>query len=333
MKKVICDVCGTAFSDSSDQCPICGSAKPVDLGESSDASGESSSGTTYTYAKGGRFTKANVRKRNKAAGLSRPVDPEDDEEYYSEPDNGGSRGLMIAVIMLLLAIVAVIAYIAFVLLGDSAVPEQTNGTKPSYEQVQTTAGTTVPETTEADLSCTGLELESSEVVLAAAGESVLINAYPQPANTPDTLQYSSSNPDIATVTDEGKVTAIAPGEAEITVTCGEQTAVCKVVCQFEVETTEPEETVSEGNYGMFIDNQNVETRRFKNEVTLPHGSSFRLTMVDLDTDEVLAVEWVVDKQNIVTISGNTVTAAGNGTVRISYTVGETTYTCIVRVTE
>ena len=70
MSKVICDVCGTAYPETADQCPICGCAKPENArAAASDSTAENISGSTYTYVKGGRFSKANVRKRNKAKGV------------------------------------------------------------------------------------------------------------------------------------------------------------------------------------------------------------------------------------------------------------------------
>ena len=321
MQKVICDVCGTAYPAASEQCPICGCSKPT----------ESSSETTYTYVKGGRFSKANVRKRNKAAGITRMPEPDEENEYYIEQENHGSRGLILAVVFLILAIVAVIIYIATTVFGGNSDPVQsTQGAqqRPSQSQTEVTQATTTSPTETTDGSCTGLELSNEELVIIAAGDSVLLSAQPQPENTVDPLRFASSDPEIATVTDEGLITAVAPGEVTITVTCGNMSATCKVVCDFEEEPTEPELS---GNYAMFIDGQNVETRRYKNEVTMGKNQTFQLTIKDLDTGEILEVEWVVEKPNVVSVNGNTVKGTQNGNTKITVTIGETTYTCIVRI--
>ena len=317
MQKVICDVCGTAYPATAEQCPICGCSKPT----------EGSSETTYTYVKGGRFSKANVRKRNKAAGITRMPDPEEENEYYAEQENGGSKGLVIAVVALILAIVAVLIYIATTAFGGNQDPvKSTQGAKPRPTQTQTqsTESTTAP----TDSSCTGLEPDNAELVIIAAGDSVQISVRTQPETTTDTLSFATSDPEIATVTDEGLVTAVAPGEVTITITCGSVSAECKVVCDFEEEPTEPELS---GNYAMFIDGQNVATRRYKNEVTMGKNQSFQLTIKDLDTGEILEVEWVVEKPNVVSVDGNTVKGAQNGNTKITVTLGDKTYTCIVRV--
>ena len=65
MSKVICDICGTAFPETASQCPICGSAKASDAQTAADSQlgGEAEA---HAYAKGGHFSKSNVRKRTKS---------------------------------------------------------------------------------------------------------------------------------------------------------------------------------------------------------------------------------------------------------------------------
>lgn len=318
MQKVICDVCGTAYPATSDQCPICGCSKPA----------EESSETTYTYVKGGRFSKSNVRKRNKAAGITRVPVSEENGDYDDAPAQKDSRGLLIAVVLLLLAIAAVIIYIVSNLLGSGSEPETTVPTQ-QQKPTQSQTATIVTDPPVVDSSCTGLELEVAELQIRAAGDSVQISVQPQPADTTDALSFASSDPSVATVTDDGCVTAVAPGEAVITITCGNASATCKVVCDFAEEPTEPELS---GNYAMFIDNVNAETRRYKNEVTMSINHAFRLSVKDLDTGEELEVEWVVEKTNVLTVNGTTVKAVAKGNTKITCTIGDETFTCIVRVT-
>ena len=61
MSKIICDVCGTRYPDTAEQCPICGCPKPesVDYDTVSDDYAEYDSGAASV--KGGRFSKANVK--------------------------------------------------------------------------------------------------------------------------------------------------------------------------------------------------------------------------------------------------------------------------------
>jgi hypothetical protein len=67
MSKIICDVCGSAYADTADQCPICGTAKRDTNATKPEAQSESG----YNYVKGGRFSHANVRKHNSGRELTR----------------------------------------------------------------------------------------------------------------------------------------------------------------------------------------------------------------------------------------------------------------------
>ena len=111
MSKIICDVCGTSYPDTATQCPICGCVRPADA-HCVSAGEQKETEKTYTYVKGGRFSKKNVRKRNmnkqtpSAARAVEPVSSEDESEKKS------NKGLVITAIVLLLAIIAVVLYLA-----------------------------------------------------------------------------------------------------------------------------------------------------------------------------------------------------------------------------
>lgn len=66
MSKIICDVCGTSYPESATQCPICGCVRPAEVVTVSSEGNpvEMPTSGTYTYVKGGRFSKSNVKKRN-----------------------------------------------------------------------------------------------------------------------------------------------------------------------------------------------------------------------------------------------------------------------------
>ena len=105
MNKVVCNLCGTSYPENATQCPICGYARTAES-----ASDEASSATPYTYVKGGRFSKANVKKRNQAANTTGENIATVDADIAPKKKSG--RGLTVTVIILLLAIIAVLAYIA-----------------------------------------------------------------------------------------------------------------------------------------------------------------------------------------------------------------------------
>ena len=82
--------------------------------------------------------------------------------------------------------------------------------------------------TAAPKPATGITLNKSELTLTA-GEDETLTATVTPEGSTDTVVWSSSKTDVATVDPAtGKVTAVAPGEAIITATAGTKTATCKV---------------------------------------------------------------------------------------------------------
>ena len=77
---------------------------------------------------------------------------------------------------------------------------------------------------------TGITLNKSELTLTA-GDSDTLTATVTPEGSTDTVVWSSSKIDVATVDATGKVTAVAPGEAIITAKAGAKTATCTVKVQ------------------------------------------------------------------------------------------------------
>lgn len=75
-----------------------------------------------------------------------------------------------------------------------------------------------------------VELDKNEHTFAAAGETITLTA----DTKSDKLTWTSSDEAVATVDQNGTVTAVAPGTATITVSAGEDvTATCTVTCDWE----------------------------------------------------------------------------------------------------
>ena len=65
MGKIVCDVCGTSYSEAATQCPICGCVnlsvnEQIVVTDSENMNAH----PKYQHVKGGRFSTANVKKRN-----------------------------------------------------------------------------------------------------------------------------------------------------------------------------------------------------------------------------------------------------------------------------
>ncbi|MDE6562582.1 MAG: Ig-like domain-containing protein, partial [Muribaculaceae bacterium] len=146
------------------------------------------------------------------------------------------------------------------------------------------------------------------------GETAILTATVAPEDATDkTVTWTSDNEEVATVDSEGKVTAIALGEATITATSGEVTATCKVTV---VPT--PVESITLSNTSLNI----VEGDKATLTVTITPDDA---------TDKT--VTWTSSDASVATVSANgEVTAVKVGTATITATSANgKTATCTVTV--
>ena len=60
MSKIICDICGTEYPETAENCPICGCSKSMNLDELLDEELLQEDEDIITHNKGGKFTEAAV---------------------------------------------------------------------------------------------------------------------------------------------------------------------------------------------------------------------------------------------------------------------------------
>ena len=117
---------------------------------------------------------------------------------------------------------------------NSPAPEETPAETP--EETPEVPEETPTETPEASGEPTqepeepALSLSRSDFTLFAAGASYTLKAEGAPDGT--TVTFTSDNEEVATVDENGKVTAVAPGTAMITAKAGDLTAECIVRCNW-----------------------------------------------------------------------------------------------------
>ncbi len=250
MSKVICDICGTTYPDTADQCPICGCSRDLgaQLAEDGLLMEELRSNDKTPRAKGGHFSSSNVRKRTQNPEAY-PEEEEAPVKAYKGRSSQKSNGNSVLVALLIVVILALLAVTGYIFV-KYFVPNMTSGdpkeTTEATKQTQETEST--GETEPPTVPCESLTLVSEETIeFTEVGQYHLVNVQYMPADTTDTLNYSSSDESVATVNYEGRVEAVGEGEAFITVSCGEQVITCTVVVAFPTEeTTEaPTEVVTE----------------------------------------------------------------------------------------
>lgn len=332
MSKVICEICGTSYPDTEKECPVCGFEKP-ETAEFAPEDSALSSAVPSGYVRGGRFSKSNVSKN-------------DDKPSKVKPQNkpvkkkGSDIGLIIAVVLLLLSVICFGAYIYFTYFATPTPPAQdTTPVVTTTEHVQQTLpqqteGTTAP----VDLSCTDLTLYERSVVLNHVGSEWLLNVVPNPANTTDEITYTSADQNIATVSADGKIVAVANGETVITVTCGDVSVECKVSCQIADETvpdetdpeeTEPKETEPEETEPKETDPVDVgDFKLKKTDITFDgKGQSYTLYSGEIDVKDI---KWTVGNSDVATVKDGVVKAVGPGLTNVYAEYNGVKISCVIR---
>jgi len=338
MSKIICEICGTTYADTEKECPVCGFEKP-ETAEFAPEEPATEAVVSHNTAKGGRFSANNVSRRPEAvSALPKKT------AKKSKKKKKADRGLTIAVICLLLAIAATIGFIYFRYFAPASdpvetdPPVQTSGDpQPTDTQAPTqtqdptqTQGTTVPE----DLSCTGLTVYEETVSLNQAGSQWLLNVVPVPANTTDVITYTSANEAVATVSADGKITAVGNGETTITITCGAITAQCKVSCNLAPVETQPQDTKpaetkpAETKPAETQPQEPVDFKLRKSDITFDaKGQSYQLYNGDIDMSKIV---WTVGNSKVATVKDGVVKAVGPGITNVYAEYNGVKVSCIIR---
>ena len=299
MSKIICDICGTSYPESAKQCPICGSVRPGDAQRvTNEVKSDGNVSTGYTYVKGGRFSKSNVKKRTKTGDNNKKNVPQErnDEESKS------NRGLVATAIILLLAIIGVVIYIAVRFFAPISDPN---------------TGNTENLGSDINLSCRDMTLDTYTVLLDQEGAAQLLNVKTTPEKPSEPVTFSSDNEAVVTVNDKGKITAVAEGTAKITVTCGTVSKECIVTVQFSNNettdnTTGPEETTTPSDTTVPEESTQPaeELRLNRKEFTLSYkGETWDLYTGSIPRNQIT---WSIGDTSVATVDNGKVVAVGNG---------------------
>lgn len=345
MNKVICDICGTTYPETASQCPICGCAKPEDISVlDTSATSQPTSTGTYTYVKGGRFSKSNVKKRKQAVDAGHREDlPRTNGKKTSvkkgnqSQESSGNGFLVALLILLLVGIAAVSLYIYFNFFAQGQLDAESTSqtttaattTEPAAQQTtEPIPDATTSDTTPSVIPCTGIALSDTAVTLDTEGDTWLLDVKLTPANTTDSISYHSADETVATVDATGKITAVSDGKTVITVTCGNMTASCEVTCELAQSVqTVPEETTTQTQPE--ASEQYTLSNKY-GDVTISVGEKFSLEVRD-SNGKAMDVTWNASKSGICKIKGNQITGVAVGQVILSCTYAGKNFECIVRV--
>lgn len=365
MSKIICDICGTTYPDTAECCPICGCSN---AGEEALLGAETSYDDILDEID---VTPVNTRKKEifdfdevnteDDFGKEEEDDFDDEEDEESEPRHNTFVVILLTVLIVVLLGAAVFIYLRYFRPNmREEIPATTNAIITETEIDEPTTEPTVP--------CLQMGMLSASIAeLNAEGQQFLLHIKAFPENTTDKIIYTSGDESIATVTEDGKITAISEGETVIYISCGKVSMDCPVIVKYVEETVPPttevvvEETVFEDNNEITAETEDsvtdesadedeedatqetdtntvsaesvnlkdVQLKLKKKDIQLGVYYQFQLELdCALSPEEVT---WSSEHPHIAKVDekGN-VTAVKNGTTSIIAKYGEQEVQCIVR---
>lgn len=357
MSKIVCDICGTTYDDSTGACPVCGwnsgdglDGIPTDVDDilnDDDFSFDEEQAPSAPDQKGRAvfdYDAVNTRRRRP---VTPPPAPEEEEE---EEETGSNKFLVFILVVLILALLAVSGYIAYTKLwkpnqvgsddnkpGITAQPVDTTEPDESGEVTPTDPTEEVTEfiePTELTIPCTELSLISSMDELTFIGQNWRLMAKYAPDDTTDKVTYTSGDESVVTVDDYGRVTAVGEGETVVVIACGDKRIETPAVVRLTPASTEPTtETVSTGtdNSGTTLATPSSSTalKLKKTDVTIGRRGVY----ITLELENGIAAEdvkWSTSDSAIATVYNGNVTAIGRGVCTIRAEYNGQVAECVVR---
>ena len=150
------------------------------------------------------------------------------------------------------------------------------------------------------IPATAINLNSANYNFSQVGDNYRLVATVSPTNSTDTVKYTTSNPNVIEVFDNGTIVAKAKGSAVITATAGAKSATCNVVVGIPVSSVAL--------------NKNSHSFVFSNETT----QLIATVLPNNATDKTL--KWTSNNESVATVSETgVVTAKGSGSCTITAT--------------
>lgn len=160
---------------------------------------------------------------------------------------------------------------------------------------------------------TGISLNKTSTTIGR-GETETLTAIVEPDGTGSTVEWTSSNPSVASVEQNGEVTAVSAGTATITATAGGKSASCEV-------------TVNVPLKGITING---------NQTSIRKGTTTQLSVIfdPEDTTDNKTISWSSDDPEIASVDQNgRVTAIADGSTTIRARAGSVEGTYAITVEE
>ena len=356
MNKIICDICGTSYPDTADCCPICGCSRDAaDSILGGDLLEQTAEETVQDSPRKRKeifdYDEVNSEPEEESVTYAQTdYDGEEDEAEEEEPRQNTLVVIVLTVLIALLLMAAGFIFVRYFLPNISGKADAVPQTTQETELAST-------ETTVLSIPCQELYIISGKTVeLNEEGQMFLLHVKASPENTTDKILFTSGDESVATVTEDGKITAVSEGETVMTISCGVSVMECPVTVKYVEETTaaatEAIETVATGETVPEEANdateaqsdaaasteataaaqtnlKNVTLKLKKTDIRLGVYYEYELLLdCDLEQNEV---QWSSEHPYIASVDENgVVKAIKAGTTAITATYGDQKVQCIVR---
>lgn len=357
MNRIICDICGTTYPESSECCPICGSSREFGVENPDYLPASMPEYVPRMKKKTGLFSAAMKKTQE---GLYDPEDMEPDvpmdilpetdfPERVTHDTQGRRPETNYFLVALLTVLIGLCVLMSGFLLFRFYLPHQfPRETEP---ELQETVADTEPveDSSEAVIPCTSIVLTAGVPEINRIGQYWLLHVIVLPENTTDQLSFASMDESIVTVTGEGRLCAVGEGQTTVVISCGSEKILCQVTVKLPEETWE--DSLDESDEGAPLSenaNDTVEETQL-----LPSGSGdterseqviLKLKQTDisftkkgvtfeleLDCDlDPKDVAWMTLDPDVAICHDGVITVLGNGTTRIVAQYGDQQVYCIVR---
>lgn len=302
METKICSFCGMEYPAAEEKCPLCGHDEVLP------------EEAAYAELKSTAPRESQTRRSRRRTGAR--VAP-----------SSSAIPRWLTVLTCLIVVLAVVIFVLFLLsragVFDVKEPDDSSlhlpidpatGDETGEEEELPTDGDTQPAS---PILCTGLTMNRDEITPQSVGDIIQLTTTPEPLDTTDEITWSSSNPLVCSVSDDGTVMVNAPGDdVTISASCGAMTATCIVRVSEIAEA--PEQSDPDANHAISA-----------TDITFfSKGESTTLRLSNTkDGDQIV---WTSEDESVATVTDGVVRAEGRGTTNVTATLSGKTYTCIVR---
>ena len=347
MNKIICDICGSTYPETADQCPICGSSREYGIEEHEHIPEKMPEYVPDGKKRPGFFSAAAKMTQESLYEMDDPgSDPPMD--ILPEFDRFGEisatvpkRRVNYFVIVLLSVLIGACCIASVFLLFRYYLPHQFSWeTEPKRSETeQTVSETTLP--VETAVPCKSIVLTSGVPEITRIGQYWLLHVLVMPEDTTDQLTFTSSDESVVTVTAEGRLCSVGEGTTTVVISCGSEQIMCQVTVRLPQEetasTAQDEQTEeTEQTEAEVMSDSTEETSETPVVLKLKQtdisftkkGVTFFLELdCDLDPEDV---SWLTLDPDVAICHDGVVTVLGEGTTRIVAQYGDQQVFCIIR---